>query len=144
MFPSLRSPGKYRRLGVLLSLGLWIAATLAPCAQVTEASRYSLRNVDAMHGWRLAALGWLGPLGLSFAWYANVPYFYSAWKLFQKQPARRAALAAFCLALTVLIPHAIYSEVDGWHRAYFVGSALWLWLCAIAINLAMTRIPFSE
>lgn len=57
MIPSLRVPGKYHRLGVLLTLGTWIAATIAPCAQVTEASRYALRNVEAIHGWRLATLG---------------------------------------------------------------------------------------
>lgn len=144
MIPSLRVPGKCHRLGVLLTLGMWIAATLAPCAQVTEASRYALRNVEAIHGWRLAALGWLGPLALSFAWYANVPYFYSVWKLFLNQPAQRAALLAFCLALTVFLPHAIYSEVDGWHRAYFVGPALWLWLVAIATDLAVTRVSLRE
>jgi hypothetical protein len=69
---------------------------------------------------------------------------HSVWKLFLNQPAQRAALLAFCLALTVLLPHAIYSEVDGWHRAYFVGPALWLWLCAIATDLAVTRVSLRE
>ena len=97
-----------------------------------------------MHGFRLMALGWMGPLALSFAWYANIPCFYSIWKLFRGQASWHPALIAFCLALTALLPHAIYSEVDGWHRAYIVGPALWLWLCAFAINLVLARLSFNE
>jgi hypothetical protein len=110
------------------------------CAQVIEASRYAPRSVESMHGFRLAVLGWLGPVALSVAWYANIPYFYCIWKLFRGQAPRRAALAACGLALTALLPHAIYSEVDGWHRAYIVGPALWLWLSAFAINLVLAGI----
>ena len=136
-FPTLRLPRKYRQLGIVLTLGPWIASNFVSCAQVIEAGRYAPRAVEAMHGFRLATLGWLGPFALSFAWYANIPYFYCIWKLFRGQASQRAALIAFCLALTALLPHAIYSEVDGWHRAYITGPALWLWLCAFAINLAL-------
>lgn len=144
VFPSLRVPRRYYQLAIVVSLGVWIASNFVSCAQVVEASRYAPRSVDVMNGSRLTALGWLGPLTLSFAWYANIPYFYSIWKLFRGHASWRVALIAFCLALTALLPHAIYSEVDGWHRAYIVGPALWLWLCAFAINLALAGLSFSE
>jgi len=134
------------RLGFVLTLVLWLAALFAPCSQVISASRFVLQQVIAFRGYRLAALGWLGPLSFSFAWYANIPYFYCVWKLLRGQsPPRRISLIALCLGLTALLPHAIYSEVDGWHRAHFSGPAIWLWLAAYAINLAFAipSIPSS-
>jgi hypothetical protein len=139
-FRSSRTGRRWLQFGLLLSLGLWIAANLAPCAQITDASRYATRNVEAMRGFRLMLLGWLGPLALSFAWYAHIPYFYSVWKLFSGRATVRAAWIGFGLALTALLPHALYSEVDGWHRAYFIGAALWLWLGAFAVNLVVATV----
>jgi hypothetical protein len=124
-------PRRYCQFGILLTLGVWIAANFFPCTQVVEASRYARRSVEVMHGFRLMVLGWLRLLALSFAWYANIPYFYCVWKLFRGQASWRVSLIAFCLALTALLPQAIYSEVDGWHRAYIAGRALWLWLLRV-------------
>ena len=144
VFPSLRVPRQYYQFAIVASLGVWIASNFVPCTQVVEASRYAPRSSEVMHGFRLTALGWLGPFALSFAWYANIPYFYCICRLFRGHTSWRVPLIAFCLALTALLPHAIYSEVDGWHRAYIVGPALWLWLCAFAINLALAGLSFSE
>jgi hypothetical protein len=137
LFPSRRVDRTWLRFWIVLTLGLWIVSNLAPCAQVIEASRYATRSVEAMRGFRLTLLGWLGPLALSFAWYANISYFYCVWRLFGGHASLRAALIGFCLALTALLPHAMYSEVDGWHRAYIAGPALWLWLSAFASNLVL-------
>jgi hypothetical protein len=144
VFPSLRVPRKHYQFAIIASLAVWIASNFVSCAQVVEASRDAPRSVEVMHGYRLTALGWLGPFALSFSWYANIPYFYSILKLFHGHGSWRVALIAFCLALTALLPHAIYSEVDGWHRAYIVGPALWLWFCAFAINLALAGLSSSE
>jgi hypothetical protein len=144
VFPSLRVPRKYYQFAIVVSLGVWIASNFVSCAQVVEASSYAPRSVEVMHGSRLTALGWLGPFALSFAWYANIPYFYCIGKLFRGYASWRIASIAFTLALTALLPHAIYSEVDGWHRAHIVGPALWLWLCAFAINLALAVLSLSE
>jgi hypothetical protein len=140
-FPWLHVPRSYRLLAVSL-LGLWMASNCLPCAQVIEGNRHAARIVEPMIGLRLTALGWAWPAALSFAWYANIPYLYSIWKLFRGQTSRPAAMIAFGLALTALLPHVIYSEVDGWHRAYIVGPALCLWLCSFAINLVPTRLSF--
>jgi hypothetical protein len=134
---------RYQHIGILLTLGVWIAANFLPCTQVIEAGRHAGRSVEVMHGFRLLLLGWLGLFALSFAWYANVLFFYCLWKLFRGQALWRVSLFAFCLALTALLPHAIYSEVDGWHRAYIAGPALWVWLCAFAFNLALARLSSS-
>jgi hypothetical protein len=126
------------RLGSVLALATWIAALFAPCAEVVEGGQFTLQHVDALHGYRLAALGWLGPLGLSIAWYANVPFLYCVWELLREQaPALKVFLIAFCLALTSLLPHISYSAVDGRHLAHFSGPAVWLWLMAFAINLVL-------
>ena len=142
VFRLLRVPRRYCQFGILLALGIWLAANFLPCTQVIEAGRYARPSVEAMHGFRLLVLGWLGLFALSFAWYANIPYFYCLWKLFRGQASWRVSLFAFCLALSALLPHAIYSEVDGWHRAYIAGPALWVWLCAFAINLALAGLSF--
>jgi hypothetical protein len=128
------------RLGAIAALATWIVANPLRCAQVTTASQYVPQATEAMHGYRLAIWGWLGPLGLSVAWYAQIPFFYCVWNLFHGRARWRASMVALGLAATALLPHTIYSEVDGWHRAYFIGPAIWVWLSAFAIAMAATGI----
>jgi hypothetical protein len=133
------------RLGSVLTLAAWVAALFAPCAEVVEAGQFAPRHLDALHGYRLAAFGWMGPLGLSIAWYANIPFLYCVWKLLRGQaPSLNVSLIAFCLALTALLPHISYSAVDGRHLAHFSGPAVWLWLAAFAINLVLAKLCNSS
>jgi hypothetical protein len=128
-------------LGSVLALAAWIAALFAPCAEVVEAGQFTPPHVDALHGYRLAAFGWIGSLGLSIAWYANIPFLYCVWKLLRGEaPSLKVSLIAFCLALTSLLPHISYSAVDGRHLAHFSGPAVWLWLMAFAINLVLAKL----
>lgn len=138
----LLSGRKAQRFGLALSLGLWFGALLAPANEVVSASRYVVRSVQPTYGYHLASFGWAGPLGLSIAWYANLPYLYCIVELLRGKPVpRRVALVSLLVAATGLVPHAIFSEVDGWHRASFTGPAIWLWLAAFVVNLlvAFTR-----
>jgi hypothetical protein len=124
-----------QRLGVALSLGLWLGALLAPASEVISASRYTVRSIQATYGYHPAAFGWAGPLGLCIAWYGNLPYLYSILRTVRGEAVpRRLALISLLIAGTVLLPHGVLSEVDGWHRASFTGPAIWLWLAAFAVN----------
>jgi hypothetical protein len=125
------------RAGGIVALALWITSNFLWSADITEASRYAARTVEPIRGSRLSMQGWLGPLGLSFAWYAHVPFFYCTWSLFHVRAKWWASVVAFILAATALLPHATYSEVVGWRRAYFVGPATWTWLSSFAVNLAI-------
>jgi hypothetical protein len=123
------------RIGVAVSSALWIAALFAPCVQVIHGTPTPLR------GYRLALFGWLGPLELSIAWFANLPYFYCCMKLLRgNAPSRRAATVALLVALTALLPQLAYSEVFGWTKASLAGPAIWLWLTAFVINFALAWI----
>jgi hypothetical protein len=118
-----------RRIGLAVTLAIWIAALFAPCVQFVHGSPTPL------HGYRLAMFGWLGPLELSIAWYANILYFYCCYKLWRGQaPSRRVSTIALAIAWTAFVPQLAYSEVYGWSRAYLTGPAIWLWVGAFAIH----------
>jgi hypothetical protein len=61
-------------------------------------------------------MGWLGPLELCFAWFANVPLIIFVVKMLRgKSPNQPVAVIATCLALSVLLPQRIFQPADGWH-----------------------------
>ena len=122
---------------VLCGAAAYTAALFAPGYQVTEGGQILHRTVDLIPGWRLALLGWIGPLECCFAWFANIPLAFCAFKLTQgKLPGRFTAVLTACLALSALLPQLIFQPADGWHVGYVRGPAVWLWLLSIAVILA--------
>jgi hypothetical protein len=86
---------------------------------------------EIARGLRLAEFGWLGPLALAFAWYANIPLIVCTIALARgRAPDRRAAVAGAALALTALFPFITYGEVDGWRTGLLRGPAVVWWRAA--------------
>ena len=124
---------RYRVFFVLVVL-LYAGALFAPARQIKSKSHYEREEVTHLPGWRVAELGWIGPLGLTFGWYANFPLFVGMSRMARgRSPGRGLSRFGGLLALSSLLPFAVYSEVDGWHRGYVRGLAVWLWLGAFAV-----------
>ena len=127
------------RLAFVIVLLLYVGALLAPARQIKSASRYERLQVTNVKGWELARFGWMGPLGLTFGWYANFPLVVCAARMLRgRSPGWGLARVAGVLAASSLLPFGIYSEVDGMHRGYVRGPAVWLWLAAFAVTAEVT------
>jgi hypothetical protein len=125
------------RIAGLLVIGLFTVALFLPGHQSTSGGPI-IRQADEMNpGWRFASLGWLGPLELCFAWFANFPLIFFVIQLLRgKSPGQFVAVITACLAFSVLLPQRILQPADGWHTGHFYGPAIWLWLsCFVVIVL---------
>jgi hypothetical protein len=123
------------------ALILYAAALFAPFQDITlNVGQPDV--VETVHGYFLAAFGWLGPLELRFAWFANVPLVACAMRMVRGlTPWRRWAFCAACLALTVLLPAFIPDVGQGGHHiGYIRGPSIWLWLSPFAIVLVAAYI----
>jgi hypothetical protein len=78
----------------------------------------------------LFLFGWLGPLGLSVAWYANIPLLLCASKMFRGKPPKISlSLGGAFVAYTALLPHFVPDmSRGGWQPEDLFGPALWIWL----------------
>jgi hypothetical protein len=84
--------------------------------------------------------GWAGPIGLNFAWYANIPLLSSALGMIRgRAPDFTWTVVTLFLGLDALIPIPAYDfEVTGrFHAQVISGPALWVWLLAFAVNFAL-------
>ena len=128
------------RIGFVVALLFFTAAFFATAQDVTV--HQPVDSVEVLHGYFLAATGWLGPLELCFAWYANIPFIYCAFKLAcGRSPGRRRAWFATGLALSVFVPQLIWGfELGKLYVHYFYGPAVWLWLGSFAVILGTVYI----
>ena len=142
---SLRDVNKCRIAGLIV-ICLFTAALFLPAHQSTSAGSILHQSDDVVPGWRLASLGWLGPLELCFAWFANLPLIICVVKMLRgKSPKPPTAVITACLALSVLLPQRIWQPADGWHTGHFHGPAIWLWLsCFTVILLASMQSDTRE
>lgn len=141
MKPALTNANAQRIAGLSI-LVLFSAALLSPSFQYMNAGRTLGESLEVGKGWQLAAFGWIGPIGLCFAWFANIPLVVCVLKMLRgRPPGRRVSMVAACLALSVLLPHLILSFADGWHTGYLRGPAVWLWLSCFGIVLFVSKSP---
>ena len=131
------------RLSFLMTASLFTAAFFADAHDVTFHDGDQFNTV--IHGYFLAGTGWLGPLELCFAWYANVPFLFCAFRLaIGRSPGRRWAWIATGLALSVFVPQLIWDfEHNRILVHYFYGPAVWLWFISFPIILG-TVYAFGE
>ena len=128
---------KVYRVCFLVVLLLYATAVWASARQITEGSRLMPEQVEATRGTIILAVGWMGPLGLSFAWYANLPLAWCMSRMARgRSPGWILPQIAGALAASSLLPFRIYSEVDGWHWGWLRGPAVWLWLSSFAVTFA--------
>jgi hypothetical protein len=125
---------------------LFIVALFAPSQDITLHAFPGVDSVEIVHGYFWAAIGWLGPLQLRFAWFANIPLAACAMKMAGGYaPRRRWALCAAGLSLTVFLPGIILDVGRGGHFfAYARGPAVWLWLSTFAVTLVAAFIRPEE
>ncbi len=122
------------RIAGLIVICLFSVALFLPGHQSTSAGSILHQSDDIVPGWRLAILGWLGPLEFCFAWFANLPLIICVVKMLRgKSPKQLTAAITACLALSVLLPQRIWQPADGWHTGHLYGAAVWLWLATFAV-----------
>jgi len=130
---SLRDPNRCRIAGLIV-ICLFTAALFLPGHQSTSAGSILHQSDDVVTGWRLASLGWLGPLELCFAWFANLPLIICVVKILRgKSPRPPTAVITACLGLSVLLPQRIWQPADGWHTGHLYGTAVWPWLAGFGV-----------
>jgi len=131
-------PRTVLQLLALAAASLWIAALFAPIRHVALDPRdaeQAMFGSQPFAAFRLAVVGWLGPLILAPGWFANIPFAICLVRMFLgKPPGNRMAWVAAILAATALLPNALFDwrsvRVMGF---VFWGPALLLWLSAHAI-----------
>ncbi len=81
-------------------------------------------------------LGWIGPLGLSPAWYANIPLLFSNYRMLKGlSPGWILPLMSVSLAFTALFPHLELETPNyNWQATKFVGPAIPIWLAAFVVS----------
>ena len=134
------------KVAAVLVILLWCAAILFPARQI--AYGYGPRpEITIVDGWALPALGWLGPLAGSFAWYANPMLLIAASRLARGEPpGTRLSLLALALASTVLLPAFLFDfERDGHlHSTFTGGAAVWSGRAAFATAAATALLLGAE
>jgi hypothetical protein len=124
---------------------LLTSALFLPGHQSTSAGSILHHSDDVVPGWRLASLGWLGPLELCFAWFANIPLIICVVKMLRgSSPKQLTAVITSCLALSVLLPQLIWQPADGWHTGHLYGAAVWLWLAAFGVVVLASMLSESR
>lgn len=132
------SPISYRTAS-LPALTLFVAALYAP---VTSVSFKHPEHTEVLRGYFIAASGWLGPLSLSVAWYANIPFVRCAYQLAQgRAPSETWAWAGLFLALSTFIPQVAWDSDGFSHFAFLYGLAVWLWLASFVVVLVAVYLP---
>ena len=81
--------------------------------------------------------GWFGPLLLAPAWYANIPFFLSLFRIARGRTLGWVPFVAVTIALTVLWPHGFPDlEFGGMVWSVFQGPAIWIWLSSYFVVVA--------
>jgi hypothetical protein len=115
----------------LLSAGLWAASIF------TDLGFYPLFHAPVYSpgtGWTLLIWGWLGPTGLSVAWYGNIPLLVCiAMLLCSRRPSFGLATVSLVIAASGLLPMYTYDMIPGSTWSLVRGPAVWLWLASFVI-----------
>jgi hypothetical protein len=95
----------------------------------------------------LLIFGWLfGPLGLTVAWYANLPLLVCiGLMLFGRVPSFLTASVSLVLALTALFPMYFWDPRWGGGLSFVRGPAIWLWLASfVTVWLAVALLAWPN
>ena len=89
---------------------------------------------SAGRGWGLLKYGWLGPMGLSVAWYGNIPFLICiATLLCGRVPRFDVATVSLGIAASGLLPISGLHIFQGPTWSLIRGPAVWLWLASFVI-----------
>ncbi len=107
-----------------------IQTNIGQTSHTTEHERYL--------GWRFLAYGWLGPVALSFAWYANIPLALCMIRMARGiAPNFLSSSIALFLALTVFIRAHHLGPMNEDHVNSFSGPGVYFGLVAFIMTWAM-------
>lgn len=137
-----KSPAVSRRLA-LAALALWL---LSLCLPGLVYSR-PVSEPESLWGYQILLLGWLGPLGYVFAWYANLFFLYVCWRLLETE-----GWPAFAWALSILIASDMFlhSKVPngggsvGYFFVYGYGWGAFFWYSALLLAGVAVGVKWLE
>jgi uncharacterized membrane protein len=126
----------------VISAVLWIAS-LFFIAITTYNPEHNLTGLDILLS------GWLGPLSLNFAWYANITYAFSLFLLLANKPPIKPpiklSIISAVLAFNAITFHKLpLNEGGGAAAIYGYGIGFVLWVLAILFILFATSIKGNK
>jgi hypothetical protein len=115
-----------------VALALWVMS-LALIGFVLYAEQEQLRGIEIL------ATGWLSPLAVNFAWYANPLFLWSIYCLLRGRPALGPTVLAVLLSLdTLRFSRYPLDEGGGATLVYGYGWGAVLWLAALGVLASAT------
>lgn len=126
-------PKRTCRIAGALALTLWGAAFFFPAYYTSEKGL-------VYDGLYVASAGFLGPLALNFAWYANIPWLLTLIALFRGRAPRRPVvqIISLLLALTALMVTTLFGRDEGYTVQTWPGPACYLWIASFLPGLIMS------
>lgn len=116
-----------RRGAAALAVLLWGAACFLPTFYVGPTTPPGHEKLWS--GGLVLAIGWLGPMVATLAWYANIPWAISVVQgLLGRRPGRITTTVAIVLGLTMFVMQSAYGEGEGGHGpvSWRIGGFVWL------------------
>jgi hypothetical protein len=112
------------RFAAGIAVALWTSSLFIPSLAVGGDAESALYR-----GSHILAIGWAGPIGGAFAWYANIPWLVEVVRLARGKEPRLwlsafALLLAFSMVLTPQLP--IDGEASSGTPTFVAGA--WVWL----------------
>ena len=123
---------------IYASVLLWLTSLALPAF-------VSFSSKETLFGWNVLLMGWLGPLALNFAWFANIFLFLAIGNLIEKdKSATGKAGWAVILSLNTFTFEFIPNAVNGGNPIYGFGIGSALWLTAIALTFLAATIKEKQ
>lgn len=132
------SPGGLASRLAYAAFALWLLSL-----PLVGIARYAVEG--GMRGYEILLTGWLSPLVLNFAWYANVFFLYAFVQIIKGRLATKSALLACILSIDTFR----YADIPslgggGGDMVYGYGWGAILWFLAMSVILIAAGIRFRE
>lgn len=131
-------PRPSARILALVALALWAASL----TQIAIVIYFDQRQFSGME---ILTLGWLGPLALNIAWYANPLFLYTALRMFGDRPAFTSIILATLLSLDAwLYSSHLLNEGGSKSLIYGYGWGYVLWLTSFTVLMSAVGTRWLE
>jgi hypothetical protein len=116
------------KLIIYLSISIFAVSLYLPA--------FTFRDVNVYNGLSALLIGWLGPLSLSIAWFAN-PLLALSWRSCINQNYSKGLLysiASIIVALSFFLNDKLHEGTSGLH-SFERGSGYYVWLACILVSI---------